>query len=85
MKPIKTSRTNAIFELPGGTEENDLPVERNTDSNGRNIITSTWEFSEADLDNIMETGKIDLLVWGHGHPPVALVVWDKNREDEERN
>lgn len=74
MKPVRTEYTNAIFKLPGGTDENDLPVEKNVDEQGRHVIVSTWELSEGELEDVIATGKIQLVVWGEGHPPIKLVT-----------
>lgn len=81
MDPIVTEYTNTIFKLPGGTEENDLPVEKNVDSHGRDVLVSTWKLSDVELAALQESGKIDLIIWGKDHPPVALAIHEQEEDD----
>lgn len=82
MKPIQTKYSNRIFKLPGGTEENDLPLEQTTDEDNNTILISTWELSDTELDDIEATGKIQLVVWGVGTPPVSLRVVTPSEESD---
>jgi hypothetical protein len=74
MKPIRTSHTNQVFKLEGGTEENDLPVERYIEEDGSVLLASVWELTDEERKWIAEGGRIRLTVWGTGHPPVAFHV-----------
>lgn len=74
MKPITTPFTSGVFKLPGGTEENDLPVEKTTDHDGAPCIRTTWEPTEAERKALAEGANIYLIVWGTGTPPVAVGV-----------
>lgn len=74
MKPVKTERTNFTYKLPGGTEENDLPVERAVDTNGNRVIQSNWEPTEEERRAIADGATVYLLVWGNVTPPVAIGV-----------
>lgn len=74
MKPVRTEHTSLTFKLAGGTEENDLPAEVMHDG-GSPVFCTTWELTEAEKDEICMGGKrIQLLVWGRSHPPVALRI-----------
>jgi hypothetical protein len=81
MEPVQTDFTNCIFKLPGGGPETDLPVEKNIDVEGRDVLISTWELSDEDLKQLQEVRKLDLIIWGKGHPPVALAIHN-DREEE---
>jgi hypothetical protein len=74
VRHVRTPNSTSLFRLPGGTEENDLYVERCQDANGRTVLTSTWELDDDDRAAIAAGATIELLVWGHGHPPVAVAV-----------
>jgi len=81
MKPIRTAFTNRLFKLEGGTEENDLPVEACEDEAENTILVSTWELSVDERLKIWKGAKVELLVWGTEHPPVAIRI--ANRENEQ--
>lgn len=74
MKPVKTPESNFTFILPGGTKENNLPVCQLDDLDGQPMIISTWELDEDERNLIAEGARIQLAVWGSGHPPVMLSV-----------
>lgn len=76
MKPIKTPFTEMKFILPGGTEENDLPVHRYDKEAGGPCFGSTWWPSDEERTQIAMGAPIELLVWSEGHPPVAIRVGD---------
>lgn len=62
-----------MFSLPGGNEDNDLFCERLVDD-GEVITISTWELDEDERRAVAAGARIELLVWGPGHPPVALRI-----------
>lgn len=74
MLPIPTEHTNVNFVLKGGTKENDLPIEMTFDAGGNSVLVSTWELNDDELKQIMAGGKVRLVIWGRGHPPVSLSV-----------
>jgi hypothetical protein len=73
VRPRRTSASDKVYRLPGGTEDNDLWVETG-EQDGAPTILSTWELSEGERRAIADGGTIDLIVWGGGMPPVALEV-----------
>jgi hypothetical protein len=73
-KPVVTETTTSVFKLPGGTDENDLPVEHTVSEEGQPILLSTWELDEEERKLVASGSKIQLLLWGQGHPPVAIRV-----------
>lgn len=75
MKPRRTPRSNQVFTLPGGTEDNDLWVERTTSEQGP-CIRSVWELTARERADIADGANVYLIVWGTGTPPVALGVTD---------
>lgn len=75
MKPRRTWRSDTVFRLPGGNEDNDLWVERRADETGRPVLESVWEPTPEEREAIARGDNVYLLVWG-GQPPVALGVTD---------
>lgn len=74
MRPTQTKNTTAIFRLPGGTEENNLAVEYKVGEGGERVMASVWTLSDDERAKIAAGGMVELMVWGAGHPPVALAV-----------
>lgn len=74
MKPAILDRPDIIFRLVGGTDENNLHVERALDSGQQPVLVSTWELSDEERDLLASGSRIQLVVWGLTHPPVALRV-----------
>lgn len=91
MKPRRTPRSNKVFRLVGGTEDNDLWVETTTHEglpcitlhvhkgleDEHPVVTSTWELTPEERELIAAGQNIELTVWGEGTPPVALCVTDE--------
>lgn len=74
MQPVRTERTNRVFQLLGSDESHDLPLEATTDGEDNAILVSTWELSDEERQWIAQGAKMELAVWGTGHPPVSLIV-----------
>lgn len=72
MLPRRTVHSNRVFRLVGGNEDNDLWVLTDVDENALPVMRSTWEPTEAERERIAAGENIELLVWGTGHPPVAM-------------
>lgn len=76
MRHIRSARANVVYTLPGGTDENDLHVEATLDEEQRTVLVSTWELDDEDRQAVADGARVELLVWGSGHPPVALRLAD---------
>lgn len=74
MRPVRTPSTNRTYVLAGGTEANDLPAEVAHDADHDPCIRTTWELTPDERRVLLEGGRIELVVWGEGHPPVYLKV-----------
>jgi hypothetical protein len=74
MRPVETPFTNVTLTLPDGTEENDLPAERAVDGLNRACFITTWKPDAFELAQLRRGAAVRLVVWGEGHPPVALSV-----------
>jgi len=74
VKPVRTAFTNVLFKLEGGSEENDLPAEKTHDADEKDVLVTTWEVSPQEATQIAKGKRIELIVWGEEHPPVALRV-----------
>jgi len=77
MKPRRTVHSTRALTLPGGTEDNDLWIYNMPDEQGNNVICSVWEPTPQQRDAIAKGENIRLLVWGRGHPPVAMDTTDE--------
>lgn len=61
MKPVRTDETNFVYELSGGTKENDLPCRR---EDGK--VFSVWE--SIDMDALsFDAPQVSLFVWYSGN------------------
>jgi hypothetical protein len=74
MKPRRTVYSNQVFRLPGGTEDNDLWVMRDQHTDGSPLIRSCWVPDDDERQAIAAGANIELIIWGGGHPPVAMGV-----------
>jgi hypothetical protein len=75
MRPRRTVDSTNVFRLEGGNEDNDLWVARGTSEQG-DVILSVWEPTHEERAQIAAGGNVELVVWGIGHPPVAIHVTD---------
>jgi hypothetical protein len=73
MNVQRTATTNKTFKLPGGTEENDLPVTVG-EEDGHPTISSFWLPTDEERAKLAAGAYVELTVWGQGTPPVALRV-----------
>lgn len=71
MRPRRTHLSNQVFRLAGGNEDNDLWVTGESSDLGP-VIRSTWEPTDDERTAIAAGENIELVVWGDGHPPVAV-------------
>jgi len=72
MKPRRTVLSDKVFRLPGGTEDNDLWTITYGPEDGGPCIGSTWVPTDEERQRIADGTNIELVVWGEGHPPVAV-------------
>jgi hypothetical protein len=73
VKPRRTHYSNQVFRLMGGTEDNDLWLMRD-EQGGTPLLRSCWVPTDEERTAIAEGSNIELIVWGGGHPPVAMGV-----------
>lgn len=76
MRPRRTPQSNSVFRLPGGTEDNDLWVEKGQ-IDGEAVIRSLWVPTEEERRAIAEGANLELVTWGAGTPPVSLATTGK--------
>lgn len=74
MKPVRTPYATMTYRVPNGDPKSDLPVEPRLDETRGVTLTSTWELTDAERRSIAAGADVELIVWGHAHPPVALAV-----------
>jgi hypothetical protein len=74
MKPRRTVLSDTVFRLAGGTEDNDLWLFCDTDADGAPLLRSCWVPTDEERRAIADGGNVELIVWGAGHPPVAMGV-----------
>lgn len=71
MRARRTVKSNKVFTLAGGTEDNDLWVQEKVED-GVPIQSSVWEPSPEQRRSIADGANIELEVWGSAHPPVNI-------------
>jgi len=76
LRPRRTHLSNCVFELPGGTEDNDLWTRITTDERDQTVICSTFTLTDEQRQRVAAGENIELLVWGGRQPPVALRLDD---------
>lgn len=74
LRPRRTWLSNTVWGLPGGNEDNDLWVYIDQHSDGHPLIRSTWVPTDEERARIAAGENVELIVWGMGHPPVAMEV-----------
>lgn len=72
MKPRRTHLANFVYRLEGATEDADLWVYKHRDPEGFPVIRSCWVPTAEERAAIANGANIELVVWGDGHPPVAM-------------
>lgn len=92
MKPVRTSETNVVLTLSGGTRDNDLPAYRamlfdarrgETKTDAQPGFVTTWMPTTAEATNLAAGACVELTIWGQGHPPVAVSVTAATVPDRE--
>jgi hypothetical protein len=74
MRPRRTHDSNCVFSLEGGTEDNDLWLRKVRDQDGGIVLCSCWVPTDDERAQIAAGANVELIVWGEGHPPVAMRV-----------
>lgn len=77
IKPRRTPFSNSVFHLPGGNEDNDLWTQRTLDADRSPIIASVFVPTDEQRQLIADGQNIELVIWGDGQPPVAMLVTEK--------
>lgn len=73
MKPVEYEHANDVL-LPPVYMPNviSLPVAKMIYADGVKGVESCWELSEEELQDIIKTRRVYLVVLSHTHPPVIL-------------
>lgn len=66
--PVPFSESNLTLV---GEDCLDLPVHRGV-MNGHPVVTSKWQLTKPELEEVLRTGTIWLRVWGETAPPMML-------------
>lgn len=74
MKPRRTIASTGVLRLAGGNEDNDLWYESHEDVSLGHFFETVWEPTDEERQAIAGGANVQLLVWGSGHPPVAMAV-----------
>lgn len=77
MKPRRTHNSNSVFRLAGGTEDNDLWVEKVEDTEGNPCMRSVWVPTDEERAAVAAGANVYLIVWGTGTPPLAMGATDE--------
>jgi hypothetical protein len=70
VRPRRTRSSNHVYQLPGGTEDNDLWCQRIEPG----MIASVWVFDEAERKAIAEGANVRLVIYYEPIPPVSMSV-----------
>jgi hypothetical protein len=76
VRPRRTHLTDTVFRLPGGTEDNDLWVQRMIED-ALPVLRSVWQPTDEERAAIANGANIELRVWGQGTPPLAVSTTDE--------
>ncbi|WP_138751865.1 hypothetical protein [Paenibacillus sinopodophylli] len=71
MKPVQTDTANRVMKGSGDVQ--DLPITRIEYEDGVGL-ESCWELSDEEIQQIIETKRIHILVLGNWHPPILPKV-----------
>lgn len=81
MNGISFPQQTTIYGKPAGWKDEDcygLPVNQgfflNSEGNKVPTLTSCWEFTDAEFEQLAKTRKLYLNIVGFGMPPVSLQV-----------
>ena len=78
MIPANFEEANTIFGPPEGMTEDDVKsirayVGEHLDSSA--VTITCWKPTREELDSIEKTGRVWLMIFGKGMPPVAVTGW----------
>lgn len=76
MSPSAFDEENILLQPPEGVSSEDCAVIsafRGVNVAGQDVIVSCWKPSREELEEIRKTGRVWLVIWGTGMPPVALL------------
>lgn len=76
MRARRTPSSNRVFQLAGGTEDNDLWA-RVDSAGGVVTVSSVWELTDDERAAVAAGANIELTVWGPGTPPVSMRTTDE--------
>lgn len=74
MRPRRFPLANTVYRLPGGTEDNDLWVEKGTDGPDAPYLRSVWVPTKSERQAIADGQNISLWVWSHQTYPVGMSI-----------
>ncbi len=77
MPAVDFPEANFTFSKPPSmTDEQCLPLRvwKGNDDSGVPIIISKWSLSAEDMEEILKTGSVYLIITGQGMPPVSLHI-----------
>jgi hypothetical protein len=74
LRPRRTYLSTRVWHLPGGNEDSDLWAQVDTADDGTPLIRTTWVPSVGQRERIAAGENIELIVWGTGQPPVAVML-----------
>lgn len=76
LRPRRTHDSNGVFELPGGTEDNDLWVRHGLSDDKVPVICSTFVPTAQQREAIAQGENIELVIFGKAQPPVIVRLTD---------
>ena len=77
MVPTSFDHSNAVLGKPEGWADDEceaLSVLRTQTDGGRPVVISCWKLTKDEVDELLRTGRVWLLIMGLTMPPVSLTV-----------
>lgn len=75
MFPSAFKEENGVLNPPPGVSLDEctpLSVWRGPLNTGRDVVITCWKPTKEELDEIVKTGRVWLMIWGETMPPAAL-------------
>lgn len=73
--PTSFDESNAVLSRPVGTTDDEcgpLSICRTNLKDGNPVVISCWKFTKEEIEEIVKTGRVWLMLWGVTMPPAFI-------------
>lgn len=77
MIPIAFDEANDILDKPADMTRDEcepLQICRASFDGSTPVIVSCWKLTKEEFEELQRTGRVYLIIWGHGMPPASIVA-----------